>query len=66
MTILTVGIDLAENVFAAHGVNPYGKPELVKPAVARDKLLALIAVLPPCAISMGVSLCAKHPMQTPR
>ena len=45
MTILTVGIDLAKNVFAVHGVNEAGKAELVRPAVARDKLLALIAAL---------------------
>ena len=52
MTILTVGIDLAKNVFAVHGVNQAGRPELVKPAVARDKLLELIASLPPCVIGM--------------
>lgn len=60
MTILTVGIDLAKNVFAVHGVNPYGKPELVKPAVARDKLLALIAALPPCVIGMEACSGAHH------
>ena len=27
MTILTVGIDLAKNVFAVHGVNEAGKAE---------------------------------------
>ena len=39
MAILFVGIDLAKNVFAVHGVNDAGKPELVRPAVARAKLL---------------------------
>ena len=29
MTILTVGIDLAKNVFAVHGVSAVGKAELV-------------------------------------
>lgn len=52
MAIVTVGIDLAKNVFAVHGVNESGKPELVKPEVRRDKLLALIASLPPCLIGM--------------
>ena len=42
MTILTVGINLAKNVFA----------ELLRPAVPRAKLLALIAALPPCVIAM--------------
>jgi transposase len=37
MAILTVGIDLAKNVFALHGVNEAGKPELL-PRVARAKL----------------------------
>ena len=50
MTILTVGIDLAKNVFAVHGVNEAGKAELVRPAVPRDKLHELIASLPPCLI----------------
>lgn len=30
MTIVTVGIDLAKNVFAVHGVGDSGKPELVE------------------------------------
>jgi hypothetical protein len=48
MAILTVGIDLAKNVFALHGVNEAGKAELVRPAVPRDKLHELIAAQPPC------------------
>jgi transposase len=32
MTILTVGIDLAKNVFAVHGVNEASRAELVRPA----------------------------------
>ncbi len=60
MTILTVGIDLAKNVFAVHGVNQAGRPELVKPAVARDKLLELIASLPPCVIGMEACSGAHH------
>ena len=49
MTILTVGIDLAKNVFAVHGVNEAGRPELVRPAVPRDKLAELVCALPPCS-----------------
>ena len=52
MTIVTVGIDLAKNVFAVHGVNAAGKPALVRPDVRRAKLLELIASLPPCLIGM--------------
>lgn len=52
MAIVTIGIDLAKNVFAVHGVNEAGKPALVKPTVARGKLLELIASLPPCTVGM--------------
>lgn len=52
MTIVTIGIDLAKNVFAVHGVNEAGKAELVRPDVKRPKLLELIASLPPCLIGM--------------
>ena len=43
MTIITIGIDLAKNIFAVHGVNENGHAELVKPKVNRDQLLPLIA-----------------------
>jgi transposase len=43
MSIITVGIDLAKNVFAVHGVDDNGKPALVKPKVSREHLLPLIA-----------------------
>ncbi len=52
MTIVTVGIDLAKNVFAVHGVGCSGKPELVRPSVPRAKLRELVAALPPCTIGM--------------
>lgn len=51
-TILTVGIDLAKNAFAVHGVDASGKPALVRPSVARERLLKLIASLPPRLIGM--------------
>ncbi len=46
MTIVIVGIDLAKNVFAVHGVNHAGKPALVHPSVPRANLLGLFAALP--------------------
>jgi transposase len=52
MAIVFVGIDLAKNVFAVHGVNEAGKAELVRPSVARAKLHELIASLPPCTVAM--------------
>jgi transposase len=50
MPIITLGIDLAKNVFALHGIDAAGKPVLVKPRVTRDQLFPLIATLPPCLI----------------
>ena len=35
MAIVTVGIDLAKNVFAVHGDNESGKLDLVRPEVPR-------------------------------
>ena len=55
-TIVTIGIDLAKNVFAVHGVDATGKAVLVRPSVARAKLLELIASLPPCLI--GLEACS--------
>ena len=52
MAIVTIGIDLAKNCFAVHGVGPSGKPELLRPEVRRGKLLELIANVPPCLIGM--------------
>jgi transposase len=60
MGILYVGIDLAKNVFAVHGVNDAGKPGLVKPSVARGKLLELVAALPPCVVAMEACTGAHH------
>lgn len=52
MTITTVGIDLAKNVFAVHAVGRPGLPELKRPEVRRGKLLELVASWPPCLIGM--------------
>lgn len=60
MTIVTVGIDLAKNVFAVHGVDETGKPALVRPVVKRAALLELIAKLAPCLIGMEACSGAHH------
>lgn len=52
MNIVTLGIDLAKNVFAIHDVNATGQIELQRPAVRRDKLEDIVAGLPPCLIGM--------------
>lgn len=60
MSIITIGIDLAKNVFAVHGVDHDGKPALVRPKLARAELLPLIAQLPPCLIGMEACSGAHH------
>lgn len=50
--VRVLGIDLAKNVFALHGVNEFGKAILVLPRVRRDQLQAILSKLPPCVIAM--------------
>ena len=49
--VTTVGVDLAKSVFTVHGVDVAGRTVLRK-TVRREKLLELIAALPPCWIGM--------------
>ena len=51
MTIGTLGIDIAKNVFQLHGVNRAGKPVLQR-RVMRDQLLAVVAQIEPCTIAV--------------
>jgi transposase len=60
MTIVTVGIDLAKNVFAVHGVDESGKPALANPRVPRAKLLEMVAHLPRCRIGMEACSGGHH------
>ena len=60
MEIVTLGIDLAKNIFALHGVDATGKVVLQRPAVKRAKLLELTASLPPCRIGMEACSGAHH------
>ena len=52
MSIIATGIDLAKNVFAVHGVNLGGSVLLRQHKVARAKLGAMIAAVPPSVIVM--------------
>ena len=60
MAIVTLGIDLAKNVFALHGVDATGNAVLVRPSVPRGKLMDLVASLPPCLIGMEACSGAHH------
>jgi transposase len=54
MKITTIGIDLAKNVFQAHGVNEHGKTEKKK-QLKRGQVAEFFANLPPCLI--GIEAC---------
>lgn len=58
--VTTIGIDLAKQVFALHGVDATGKAVLIKPKVMRDQLAEMIAQLPPCLIGMEACTGAHH------
>ena len=49
--ITTVGFDIAKSVFSVHGVDASGRTVLRK-TVRRERLMELIATLPPCLIGM--------------
>ena len=58
--VTVIGVDLAKNVFALHGINAAGAPILVRPNVRRDQLLKLLVQLPPCVIGMEACSGAHH------
>ena len=45
MEIVTLGIDLAKNIFALHGIDATGKVALQRPVVKRAKLLEVTGSL---------------------
>ncbi|WP_413791001.1 MULTISPECIES: IS110 family transposase [unclassified Pseudomonas] len=59
MKIMTVGIDLAKNVFQVHGVNEHGKPVLRK-QLKRDQVATFFAIMPQCLIGMEACGSAHH------
>lgn len=60
MAIVMLGIDLAKNVFALHGVNEAGRVEMKRPCVPRAKLMETIATLAPCTVAMEACSGAHH------
>lgn len=55
-TIVTVGIDLAKDIFAVHGIDETDNPALVSPEVPHAKPLERLAQLPP-----GQGVCQAGP-----
>lgn len=51
MSVKTVGLDLAKDVFQVHGISENGRVILNK-AIKRAKLLAFFENLPPCIVGM--------------
>jgi len=49
MTVETLGIDIAKNVFQLHGANRNGKPVL-KRRVMRDQLIDVLTQIEPCTV----------------
>lgn len=49
MTIETLGVDIAKNVFQLHGVNRSGRV-LLKRRVIRDQLIGVLAQIDPCTV----------------
>jgi transposase len=60
MAIVMLGIDLAKNVFALHGVNEAGRVEMKRPSVPRAKLMQTVATLPPWTVAMEACSGAHH------
>jgi len=54
MTITTIGLDLAKNVFQVHGVDAHGATVLRK-QLRRDQVTAFFARLEPCLV--GIEAC---------
>jgi len=59
MKTMTVGIDLAKNVFQVHGVNEHGKTVLRK-QLKRDQVATFFAIMPQCLIGMEACGSAHH------
>ena len=59
MKLMSVGIDLARNVFQVHGVNAHGKTVMRK-QLKRHQVAAFFANMPPCLIGIEACGSAHH------
>jgi transposase len=57
MTVKTIGLDLAKDVFQVHGISENGRVIFNK-AIKRAKLLAFFETLPPCTV--GMEACGNY------
>jgi transposase len=58
-TVSTIGLDLAKNIFQAHGANAQGK-QLFNKAIKREKLAEFFQLQPPCLVAMEACSSAHH------
>jgi transposase len=59
MSVKTVGLDLAKDVFQVHGISENGRVIFNK-AIKRAKLLAFFETLPPCVVGMEACGSSHH------
>ena len=59
MTVQTVGLDLAKDVFQVHGISQNGRV-IFNRAIKRAKLLAFFERLPPCLVGMEACGSSHH------
>lgn len=59
MEIITIGIDLAKNIFQVHGVDDAGKI-VVRRALRRKEMLGFFGKLAPCLVGMEACATAHH------
>ena len=57
--VITVGLDLAKNVFQVHGADGLGETVLRK-KLRRAQVLAFFQGLPPCVVAMEACGGARH------
>jgi transposase len=57
MQVTTVGLDLAANIFQAHGVSENGEVAFSQ-ALRRAQMLAFFGRLPPCLVGMEAAVPA--------
>lgn len=59
MTVKTVGLDLAKDVFQVHGISETGR-KVFNRKIKRAKLLAFFESLPSCMVGMEACGSAHH------
>jgi transposase len=57
--VITIGVDLAKNVFQVHGVDGDGKV-VIRRQLRRARVLPFFAKLPPCLVGMEACATAHH------